>query len=650
MRILSLAAALAAIVAFWIPDLVRIRTDHDVSELAVATANDNRVPAGILADGVLTITLDATYASWKPDLEVDTMATVQTFSERGKTPSIPGPLIRIPLGTEIRASIRNTLPDSSLVVHGLRSGTRLTDTIQIPSGHTRDIVFKPGEAGTYLYWGTTSNSGINNRWGRETQLNGAIVVDPPGKPIRDRIFVISLIDIYPDSVLNPKKEDLWEVAINGRSWPHTERLNHHVGDTVSWRLINASDRVHPMHLHGFHFRTLAKGDWVRDTTYRRDSVMYAVTEFMRSGSTAHISWVPTRAGNWLFHCHMTPHITPYPERVDSVRLHDSHDVMRHPEQSMAGLVLGVMVTDTHASIVSLAARHREKIFAQEAPADSASAVARGFVLQRGAPPRKDSIDVPGSPLILHRGERTAVTVVNRMAFPTSVHWHGMELESIYDGVSGWSGMGTSRSPMVMPGDSFTVAFTPPRAGTFMYHTHMDEEPQLTHGMYGPMIVLEPGEIYDPGRDFVFMYGVAMINGKRTRVLNGKKSHPALNLEAGKTYRFRFINILPAAPIQFRIVKDTVPVIWRPRSKDGATLPSARTSMKPAVVDIGVGETYDFEWTPPMTGDFMLKVVPLGSEAIKADQPIHVRARSATVRLRSVRRSAAPSRPWDAGTS
>lgn len=626
MRLLSISTAIAAVVTFWSLAPRPIPTVLATNDLRVATANDNRVSAGTLANGVLTITLDATFASWKPDLNVDTMVTVQAFAERGRAPSIPGPLIRVPLGTEIRASIRNALPDSTLIVHGLRSGTRETDTIQIPSGQARDVVFKPAEAGTYLYWGTTSHSKISGRRGREAQLNGAIVIDPPGRPIRDRVFVISLIDIYPDSIYNPAKEDVWELAINGRSWPHTERLNQQAGDTIRWRLINATDRYHPMYLHGFHFRTLAKGDWTKDTTYKPNEVKYAVTEFMRAGSTAYLSWVPTRAGNWLFHCHMSPHITPYPNRLDSVRLHDAHDLMRHADQAMAGLVLGVVVTDPHPKPVSLLVRYRERIFAQETIADSARSIARGFVLQRGAIPRKDSVEVPGTPLILHRGERTAVTVVNRMSVPTTVHWHGMELESVYDGVSGWSGVGASRSPMVMPGDSFTVAFTPPRAGTFMYHTHMDEEAQLTRGMYAPMIVLEPGESYDPKRDFIFMFGMAIVGGKEDGVLNGKKTHAPLELAVGKTYRFRFVNILAAAPIQFSMVRDTVPVMWRPKSKDGALLPALRVKDQPAVLSIGVGETYDFEWTPGEAMDVVLRVRPLGPEPIKVDQMIHVRAK------------------------
>ena len=44
------------------------------------------------------------------------------------------------------------------------------------------------------------------------------------------------------------------MAINGRSWPHTQRLLATVGDTLHWRVINASPEIHPMHLHGFYYR------------------------------------------------------------------------------------------------------------------------------------------------------------------------------------------------------------------------------------------------------------------------------------------------------------------------------------------------------------------------------------------------------------
>ena len=42
-------------------------------------------------------------------------------------------------------------------------------------------------------------------------------------------------------------------AINGKSWPFTERLTYQRGEPVHWRVVNASDLSHPMHLHGLHF-------------------------------------------------------------------------------------------------------------------------------------------------------------------------------------------------------------------------------------------------------------------------------------------------------------------------------------------------------------------------------------------------------------
>ena len=62
----------------------------------------------------------------------------------------------------------------------------------------------------------------------------------------------------------------WVVlAVNGRSWPHTERLSHVVGDTIRWRVINGSRFPHPMHLHGFYFDVDARGDARLDTLYHR---------------------------------------------------------------------------------------------------------------------------------------------------------------------------------------------------------------------------------------------------------------------------------------------------------------------------------------------------------------------------------------------
>ena len=62
-------------------------------------------------------------------------------------------------------------------------------------------------------------------------------------------------------------------------------------------------------------------------------------------------------------------------------------------------------------------------------------------------------------------------MVNHLCQPTAMHWHGIELDSYYDGVPGWSGTPERRSPMIAPGDSFIARMTPPRSGTFIYHAH-----------------------------------------------------------------------------------------------------------------------------------------------------------------------------------
>lgn len=586
--------------------------------------NDNRVAGGTTRAGIVELHLEARLAAWRPDLDVDTMATVQVFAEIGGVPRIPGPLLRAANGTEVLVTIRNAIPDSTLVVHGLRAGTVANDTIQVAPGATREVRFRAGAPGTYLYWGTTTGSPLNNRGLRDSQLTGAIVIDPTGvkRDSAERIFVITVIDIFTgDTVRNRKNEDVWEPVINGRGWPHTERLRYSVGDTVRWRWLNGGYLPHPMHLHGFHFRVRAKGTGVSDTTYAANRTRLAVTELMMPGTTFQMEWTPTRAGNWLMHCHMIPHITPFPERADSVRTHDVHDVEKHPISGMAGLVLGITTVDKRATrAVVPAATKRLRVFAQETRADSGKASRRGYVVQREAVPRADSVNVTSDPLIVRQGETTAITVINRLREATTVHWHGMELESVYDGVSGWSRSGGSIAPLVAPGDSFTVTITPPRAGTYIYHTHMDEGQQLVTGMYGPLIVLAPSERYDANTDIMMVVGQAVNDGKVVFALNGQGEPVDRELRVGTRYRLRFVNIMFAPVAGLKLATESATLSWRPLSKDGAALPHEQRAMAPAVLRrIGVGETYDFEWTPTRAMDAVLHVEvfePSGSKFVR----------------------------------
>ena len=81
-------------------------------------ANDNRVPAGTRAGATLTLNLRAGRGLLHPEGSAGVALDVESFGEVSGPLQVPAPLIRVPEGTEIVASIRNDL-DAMLQVHGL---------------------------------------------------------------------------------------------------------------------------------------------------------------------------------------------------------------------------------------------------------------------------------------------------------------------------------------------------------------------------------------------------------------------------------------------------------------------------------------------------------------------------------------------------
>jgi FtsP/CotA-like multicopper oxidase with cupredoxin domain len=264
---------------------------------ALAVPNDNRKAAGTLRGGVLEIDLVARPARWegeKSDLDPGaaspTIVDVLGFAEEGGPVTIPGPLIRVPQGTEVRVRVRNSIPegypiglpgpalrepgmrslaDGVLFVHGLRPNTVSDDVLRVPRGEVGEVRHRADFPGTYFYWATPSPRPMTAWTGRDAQLTGAIIVDPRGTSPdpEERIFVITMLDQLPDPEARSTQGDYFRRAINGRSWPDTERFEYTVGQTVRWRWINASFEFHPMHLHGFHYRLLARGDGRSETLY-----------------------------------------------------------------------------------------------------------------------------------------------------------------------------------------------------------------------------------------------------------------------------------------------------------------------------------------------------------------------------------------------
>jgi FtsP/CotA-like multicopper oxidase with cupredoxin domain len=562
-----LLAALA--LAPSIPSSPSVRSAADcrsfpVAPITKAAANDNRSRAGTLRNGVLTLKLVARPVAWRPDGPTGCALSVNAFAEEGKSPQIPGPLIRVSAGTQVRVNVRNTL-STALWVRGLqdhRAGSM--DSVEIGPGANHDFQFVASTVGAWYYWGGAGSavlpvSDVNS------QLTGALVVDAPitagATPVPDRVMVLTRW-----TPTGTAKNSGFQInAFNGRSWPNTERLAYTVGDSVHWSVINATDATHEMHLHGFYFRTDARGFALRDTITPPPGALMRVTGVLRPGEWLSLTWSPDRPGNWLYHCHLLTHMSG-DQRLDRMpaggiansnaastaagHQHTEAASGNHAMDDMGGLVLALDVrparTRAAGSTRDTTPAKRPRtidLFTGTRPRVFGEQPGHGFIVQEGETvPAADSIRIPGTPLVLTKDEPVRITVHNRMTIPISVHWHGIELDSYFDGVGGFSGAGTRIAPMIAPRDSFVVRFTPPRAGTFIYHVHGERGEELSAGLYGALLVLEPGAVFDPRKEFVFVLADGGPRRGATDLRQRNCQADTLDLVSGVAYRVRFIYI------------------------------------------------------------------------------------------------------------
>ncbi|UCH48773.1 MAG: multicopper oxidase family protein [Betaproteobacteria bacterium] len=160
---------------------------------------------------------------------------------------------------------------------------------------------------------------------------------------------------------------------------------------------------------------------------------------------------------------------------------------------------------------------------------------------------------PGPLLRLRRGETVRVAVKNELPQELTVHWHGLRITNAMDGVP------ILTQPPITPGDTFVYRYTPPDAGTFWYHSHVNTAEQVGRGLYGPIIVEEP-EAPPVDRDLVWVLDdwkldqraqiVADFDNRRdlaragrlgnTVTINGRIPQ-SLSVRAGERLRLRLIN-------------------------------------------------------------------------------------------------------------
>jgi len=203
--------------------------------------------------------------------------------------------------------------------------------------------------------------------------------------------------------------------------------------------------------------------------------------------------------------------------------------------------------------------------------------------------------VPGPTIRVRNGERVRVRFTNRLPDPTTVHWHGIGVPNSQDGVPGVT------QKAIEPGKTFTYEFTarpagdPRGSGTFIYHSHEEEDRQMPAGLSGTFIIDPPsGRPATPERTLAVSEWTVDAASGRTRgvmqmdgmwpnffTINGK-AFPAtekIEVEAGRETLFRLVNVGQFAhPLHlhgtaFRVVARDGSPVPRPELRDTLTLES-----------------------------------------------------------------------------
>jgi suppressor of ftsI len=85
--------------------------------------------------------------------------------------------------------------------------------------------------------------------------------------------------------------------------------------------------------------------------------------------------------------------------------------------------------------------------------------------------------IPGPTISVRQGDSIVVDFTNGLDRPSSIHWHGVRLDSRFDGVD-----------PIGPGEHFVYHVRFPDAGVYWYHPHVREDIEQNLGLYGNILV------------------------------------------------------------------------------------------------------------------------------------------------------------------
>lgn len=235
--------------------------------------------------------------------------TVTAYTYNG---TVPGPMIRVTEGDRVRVIVKNELPDPTTIHwHGVEVPNAMDgvpgvtqDPIQPGETFTYEFTAKP--AGTFMY-----HSHFEGDIQVSVGLYAPFIIDPKEPASRPDVDVTLMIsewlvkDGYTYAAMPMAGMEPNYFTLNGKAFPTTETINVTIGQVVRLRLIGIGQFIHPMHLHGMPFKTVATdGHPVPEAAQlTKDTISVA------PGERYDIEFIATEPGQWMLHCHILHHTT-----------------------------------------------------------------------------------------------------------------------------------------------------------------------------------------------------------------------------------------------------------------------------------------------------------------------------------------------------
>lgn len=257
-------------------------------------------------NGVKVFEITAKAVLW-PILD-ETTVTAYTYNG-----TVPGPMIRVSEGDQVRVIVKNELPVAT-TIHW--HGVEVPNAMDGVPGVTQDPI-QPGETFTYEFTAKPAGTFMyHSHFEGDVQVGAGLyapfIIAPKepesNPPVVDKVLMISEVRIkdgqtyaaMPVSGMEPNY-----FTINGKSFPATESVTVRKGDLVRLRLIGIGQFIHPIHLHGMAFKIVATdGHPVPEAAQlTKDTISVA------PGERYDIEFVAIETGQWMLHCHILHHTT-----------------------------------------------------------------------------------------------------------------------------------------------------------------------------------------------------------------------------------------------------------------------------------------------------------------------------------------------------